>query len=522
MKDTITNAVNINYSFFYVDFDSNQIYKKKGKNSSFQNFFIKMNCEKRYREVDSNLEKSWFSANKEPYDEDIFRIEKLKDLLEDISVEENIKRDREENENNEHENGVIQPGMNSEIENLKVVHEALRNSKISSNNHEDWSKRLFQSMNSLVKLNFRIAIELEETYTQKIFNINGLNALKGVDLDRFLKLTEMNDQFSENEKYCFSIACSSFTPCDFITGHSLNRVFIWFDTEGIPYAMDEDKKINLEIFNEIMHISSNEPFIKNLNSLESWRRNPKRIVKRNEEYFKNLLVMVPKNFEKNLFIQLDTKSYIRSTYKALLCDIDANFNEACENLEFIVRELSKCGSKSDLSLEYEFIYNIIESIKYIQDDELMKNFLNTALIKEIYCSNDRNNEIVDDLVNLIKEFGAETLKDALFKLMKGCKLFERNCELVIAMLKRDEKDVAYDCLINFVIPLMKDVKYHSHYYDDSYKNLRKCENFISLISAFKDSKTSNRELLDRHLSMLILDPCLKNIHFNAEIAAVIF
>lgn len=440
----------------------------------------------------------------------------------------------------------------------------------------DKSFTLIQTMRELVQPNMKIAIELEEKYNVATFNRKGLNQLKGVDLERLIMLKEANDKLKENEKFCFSIAFisvgvktfelndtkndtkksskfSNYHTCDCNrcgydddsdeddSDHYCNHydddndddsedeevyeidenadpssksklirpIDKWYDADGHEIFQESDS--DMRFFNKIILVSSEEPFVENLDEESGWKRKNNSST---EEYIKYMLVMWPKKYENRILIEMDLEAYIRSTYKELLCDSDANFDNACDNLEVIVNKLIDDDNNGCYyELAYEYIFNILESLKFIQDEELTIKFLRSLVFKESFgnCKQD----IISDLVLVIKEFGIDQLKHCVLNIINYNKNIKRCSDLIIELYSKDEKEFAFECLKAFILPSLNsfgvaqisDLKMHRY----------ACSESDSIaISLFKsDNKYKTEELKVYYLNLL-QPPELKNILKNFE------
>jgi hypothetical protein len=441
-------------------------------------------------------------------------------------------------------------------------------------NLRDKNLNLIQTMSELAQPNVKIAIELEEKYNLAAFDGKGLSKLQGVDLERFLMLKETNAKLSENEKFCFSIALSSvgvqtfetkdakkstksssYHTCDcnrcgydddsdedefdrYCNYHDDDDEEEEEDDDDIEYEIDENadqssksklirpietwydadgnrifQKSNsdLRFFSKIIHVSSEKPFVDNLDEENGWKRKNSTI---NGSYFKYVLAMWPKKYENRILIEMDLEAYIRSTYKELLCDCDANFDSACENLEVIINELT--DNKNDSKLAYEYIYNILESLKFIQDDELTLKFLKSRVFKNAFGT--CNKEIIIDLVLLIKEFSIEQLKHCVFNLINFNKNIQKCADLIIELYNKDEKEFAFECLKAFILPDLNSLCVSQL---NKLKLLRIPSESISIaISLFKtDEKYQTEDLKVEYLKQM-QSPELSNVLNNFEVFLV--
>lgn len=457
-------------------------------------------------------------------------------------------------------------------------------------NRHDASKSLSYAMGILAKPDIRIAIELEEYYDTKAFYKDGLNALEGKDLDRYIMLKEANKMLPKEKQFCFSIAVSSVNANSFrlneletaTLGHSCECDYCGYDEENeseneyvddeaeddygdaemnddgdydneqnnnndseegkvdenahpsskskiirpIDFWYDEDGNrifehdhSDLRIFTKIIHVSSEEPFVDNLDEENTWKRD---YDSETEKYSKFMLVLWPKKYENQINIIMDPKTYIRSTYKELLCDVDANFDDACANLEVIIKEVCKISQQDD-SFKYEHFYQILESLKFTQNEELSTVFLESLVFKEAYYRVEI--EIISELVQLVKEIGIDKFKQTLFSIMHYEKNPERNSKLIIELYNVDEKEFAFECLKSCVLPDFN-TNLASNIDDFSIKTLlsrnSNHENVLIAILLFKNDEKYKHE--DLHVDFLtqIKQPTFENILKNLKTLQVSF
>lgn len=291
------------------------------------------------------------------------------------------------------------------------------------------------------------------------------------------------------------------------------RISEWLDSNG--NKMFEKQTNYMSIFNKIIDPTNSEPFIDNLSDEEAWSTNG--FIPFNQSYHKCFLAFWPKKYENRLFIKNDLESYIKLTYKQLICDMESNLDEAMQNIELIISELVK---RSEYKLNSGLVYNICESLRYTQNEDLTKTFLNSVVFKKAYEKSDII--IFDSLVSLVMEFGEENLKSSFLGFMSSLDpiIILRNCALVKELLKKEKEELALECfqktIILFMINNQNLILIQSQ---QMRENIIK-DVFILLKLFVKADKFGWNEML--HLvKHLMLDASKINLEHNFEILDII-
>jgi hypothetical protein len=177
-----------------------------------------------------------------------------------------------------------------------------------------------------------------------------------------------------------------------------------------------------------------------------------------------------------------------------------------------------CGNVSqDDSLNYEHIYQILESLKFTQNEELSIEFLESCVFKDAYYRIDI--EIIGELAQLVKEIGINKFKHTLFEIMHFNKNPDRNSRLIIELFNVDEKEFAFECLKTCVLPEFN-VNSASKIDDFNIKNLlarnSNHENVLIAILLFKnDEKYKHEDLRIDYLTQF-KQPSFENILKNLK------
>jgi hypothetical protein len=287
----------------------------------------------------------------------------------------------------------------------------------------------------------------------------------------------------------------------------------WFDINGKRMFTEQNNYLSL--FNKIIDPNESEPFIDNLSDEVAWSTNG--FVPFNQCYHKYFLAFWPKEYESRLFIRNDLSNYIKSTYKELLCDMESNFDQAMRNVELIVSELDKTR---EFKLNSGHVYNICESLRYIQNLEITKIFLNSDAFKIAYRLND--SVVNESLVTLVIEFGEEILKDSFLGFMSSLNpdIVFQNCLLVKELCKKDKYELAQLCFQNTIITFISHSQNMNLIQCQQMRENIKREVFI-LFKIFLNKDMLKLSEMTYLLKDLILNGTKDNLKHNCEILNII-
>lgn len=375
----------------------------------------------------------------------------------------------------------------------------------------DSLKVLKETLIKLVQPDVKIGIELSNAYPHYSFNKKGLSALTEMDFKRFNLIKEVNDQATDEHRFAFSFAIIEHN-CIYRDEEIFHNILCWLDADGYP--MFQERRVTSDYLNVIMDPSFEIPYQLTTDGKTKARN-------KNEEIGRKfVLVMWPKKYENRVFVKMDLNAYIRSTYKALLCDLDANFDEAEENLRLILNEIVQ-DKDNVIRMEHSHIYNLLESLKFIMDDEMTTKFLSSNAFRVVYDSSDSLLDS-DNLIQLVQEFSLDKLKESFLQLMQPVNKRNvfKNCKLVKMFYQMGFNDFAIDCFNKYVFSLLSEPLYI--YFNDISPNnhMKNLHTVFQTLTLFKN--TSEWVLLKDSMTKLMFRPGLDNALLNLEYAKVKF
>lgn len=379
--------------------------------------------------------------------------------------------------------------------------------------------------NSLFFLNkpdIRLGIELNPLETNEV----KFGLLKDANLERLNLLKRVNNEFSEDLKFKIFIvhAIGEFlkNQNNDKQGYNIyNRNYIQsvVDEDGIE-IFNMSHNLDIEFFTEIICYQGPVLNEENFEGRSFWNRNS-RIIRSpvKAKCHKYYLFLFPKKYEKNLFVKFDLETCIKTTYKELLCDTNSNFDSACETLELIIDELK---DTPNLKIQSCYFYNLIESIKFIQDDKMIIELLNTKAFKIAYLS--AEDILIEALVSILREFNWDILKEAFenFMLPLRYRTILQNINIVNQIIRTDNMEMAFELMQNYVLSILNEIH---KLFKEILCSTRDFNDYMffmvyKLLKTIRKFDKSNSEVWQQlvcNLEKLVLSPDYENILYNCEI-----